>query len=998
MAPAENTTVSREGTPPRQAASALRMGRDPARFIGRKRELLLLADRLGAAGRGEGGVVLIAGEPGIGKTRLLAEFASLARKTGWLVLNGRAYDTEGMPAYLPLVEAISGHIDASSDEDLRLLAEDAPAVDALIRPLRSRFGTLPPSRPMSPEADRFRLFEAVSEFFLRAAQSPETRGLLLCIDDLHWADPSTLQLLLHLARRLRGCRLILAGTYRPEEVEPSGALSGMLAELVREGLECRVPLPRLLPDETRDLIEAESGVAPADAVVLAIQRETDGNPFFTHEVVRHLLSEERDLSAADAASLEWSLPGNVRDAIGTRVARLGHETRRLLEAGAVLGDGFALELAAVLCETSVDELTTAVEQALEAAMLREEDGAYSFCHPLIPRTVYDGLSLARRKGLHLRAADAMEAAHQGRLEFDLVGIARHYARSGTAPERTLEYSRLAADAAAAAFAWKEAVAHFERALEVMDKTRADGGQRCDLLIGLMAALLPADESERAMQTVAPRAYALAESQGDGDRMGTVARLAVEAISRWVGAAGLTTEEGSRWLERAAEHTEPGTPERIVVDQRAYSRLGALGRPSTIEVANLYRAARALGNRETLFFTATMGPLNGPPSSPRLLGLAQSALAEMSNEPSEGVSPRALGAFLNRSAECYLLFGDRAGFDKTAEAARRLAERVKDPFVTGCATVVELNQCIVGGDLASGVHLLAQPELGSRLHVFLTRVHGARIYRWLGQNHRAAAMAADLPPALAPGGTDHCWRPARAWLLAVAGRIEEARDEVSPWFRQAEPLDGASVWQLANALEAATLIGDRERARQLARALEPASHLPTGGVSALISVGRLLGECHELLADYAAARSGYEAGLRASEALAFRPEAAETRLRLGELLLKHYPDERPAALAHLDLAIPQLEAMAMQPALDRAMRLRGRRRPQATKEPSYPGGLTEREAEVLRLLAAGRSNKQIGDELVLSIRTVERHITNIYAKIGARGRADATTYALRHGLT
>jgi len=200
-----------------------------------------------------------------------------------------------------------------------------------------------------------------------------------------------------------------------------------------------------------------------------------------------------------------------------------------------------------------------------------------------------------------------------------------------------------------------------------------------------------------------------------------------------------------------------------------------------------------------------------------------------------------------------------------------------------------------------------------------------------------------------------------------------------------------------ALEAAVEVGEVEIAAELSGELNEAAHLSTGARVALVTPGRLLGDAAVLLGDPQRARSFYEIGLHAAGKISFRPEIALIRARLGELLLKQFPAERTQAIADLNFAIAEFEAMGMQPSLERALRIGGRRR-QEPKEPARPDGLTEREVEVLRLIATGKSNREIADCLVLSVRTVARHITNIYGKIATRSKAEATAYAIHQGLS
>jgi DNA-binding CsgD family transcriptional regulator len=242
--------------------------------------------------------------------------------------------------------------------------------------------------------------------------------------------------------------------------------------------------------------------------------------------------------------------------------------------------------------------------------------------------------------------------------------------------------------------------------------------------------------------------------------------------------------------------------------------------------------------------------------------------------------------------------------------------------------------------------------------------------------------------------------ARLVTLAAASSDGEHARAVHDLLSEYEPDDEGESWPthlFLACLEAAIAVSDAEHVERLYKVVEPAADLAVAHVF-LACPARILGEAAAFLGRCDEAGHWFERAIEIAGRISFRPEVALAHSRLGELQLKHYPDERADALAHLDFAIAEFEAMGMQPALDRALRLRGRRRAaRDAKEPLHADGLTEREVEVLRLIAAGKSNRDIAEGLVLSVRTVERHITNIYAKIDARGKADATTYALRHAL-
>jgi predicted ATPase len=299
------------------------MGSFRSPFVGRERELAALEAHLDRLADGAGGVVLIAGEPGIGKTRLSLELAERARSRGSLTLFGRAYETEGMPPYLPFAEALREYMSASPEELLRSQLGSSSGDVAIILPdVARRLPSLTSVSTAGGELERYQLFESVSEFTLNVARETPG-GLVLVLDDLQWADASTLQLLLHLARKLTRAPLLIVGTYRTVGLGRAHPLTDVLAELSRERLSERLQLQALSVSEATALIARLSNHDTGEALVKTVYRETEGNPFFMEEVVRHLNAEGYDLSEAGASPSAWSIPDGIRQVIGRRLEHPG---------------------------------------------------------------------------------------------------------------------------------------------------------------------------------------------------------------------------------------------------------------------------------------------------------------------------------------------------------------------------------------------------------------------------------------------------------------------------------------------------------------------------------------------------------------------------------------------------------------------------------------------------------------------------------------------------
>ena len=287
-------------------------------FVGRERELAELAMGLEDAISGRGRMALLVGEPGIGKTRLAEELATLAMRKGARVVFGRSHETEGAPAYWPWVQVIRAYARQAGDAELlEQMGPGAPDVAELVPEFRDRFPSLPPLPSLDPDQARFRLFDSITGFLQNAARDAP---LVVVIDDLHWADRSSLLLLEFVAREVRTSPVLLVGTYRDVGLGRRHPLSRTIAELA--GVSTRVVLPGLCGEDVGRFIELTSGTRPNDGLVRAVCRETEGNPFFVSEVVRLLVSEGwLDREFEDRA---WNLkiPHGVREVVGRRLDRL----------------------------------------------------------------------------------------------------------------------------------------------------------------------------------------------------------------------------------------------------------------------------------------------------------------------------------------------------------------------------------------------------------------------------------------------------------------------------------------------------------------------------------------------------------------------------------------------------------------------------------------------------------------------------------------------------
>lgn len=465
-AAAESVPETRVALPPRLVPSESVLP-----FVGRDAELGRLRDALrqtrsSSAAR----LVLVAGEPGIGKTRLATEFALEAHEHGAIVLYGRSEEEAFFP-YQPFVEAIRHFVVSSPAEELRrCVGPDADALARIVPDLVRRLPDLSGGGAESRGMERYLLFEAVSS--LLSGMSRVTPVLLL-LDDLHWADKPTVMLLKHLASHRAEARVLILGLFREPELRGSRSLSEALADIRRDQPQERVELPPLEEGDVASLI-ASAGRPPTAELTRALQVRTQGNPFFVGELLRHLAEQPAGGGgdSAEHALCRVGVPGGVKDLIERRLARLSEPCRRTLTIAAVMVGKFELAALERIGDLDEDRLVEVLEEAVHGGVVTEEDGGadvYNFSHALVRETLYEGLSAARRVRLHHRTGEALEELHADDLATRLSELSHHFGAAAKAGglEKAIDYAIRAGDQATAQGAYEQAVTLYGRALELL---------------------------------------------------------------------------------------------------------------------------------------------------------------------------------------------------------------------------------------------------------------------------------------------------------------------------------------------------------------------------------------------------------------------------------------------------------------------------------------------------------------------------------------------------
>ena len=522
------------------------------RFVGRGEELDLLWQRSTEVTAGARRVVVLSGDPGIGKTHLVAELGRRAHASGSTVLYGRCDDGLGLP-YQPFVEALRHYVEHGPQPVVEaFVSRHGGHLVRLVPQLAQRVAGLPVADSSDPETARYLLFEAVVGLLASASTDAP---VVLVLDDLHWADHNTLLLLRHVVQAADPMRLLVVGTYRETDVPPDHPLVALLGAIRREAAFDRLALTGLTQEDVAALLDVLAGrrlEGDESGLVPWIWTESGGNPFFAFEILRHLV-ESKAIRRVDGG---WKVvadvnllrtPESVRNVLRVRVARLGDDVGRVLTAAAVVGRDFDADLVAAVLEEDEDRVLDALEQAIQARLVTEVPsfpGRFTFSHALVVHALYDGLTVTRRARIHRRVAQALESRCADDPGERLPELAAHWLATHVPTEiaRTVGYARRAGDQALSGLAPHEAAGWYERALALVGDPRQAQTERCELTIALgvaqrqagdgrfRATLLDAAAQARKLgDTDALVRAALANNRGDVSTVGEVDDERLDAL-------------------------------------------------------------------------------------------------------------------------------------------------------------------------------------------------------------------------------------------------------------------------------------------------------------------------------------------------------------------------------------------------------------------------------------------------------------------------------------
>ena len=554
-------------------------------LVGYERELGALEDQLEQALAGQGGVALISGEPGVGKTRLADELSRLARARGAQVLWGRCSTGAGAPGYWPWIQVLRALV--ANLDPARARAAIGPNGADLLQ-LLPELGDLVPEVSAVERSDaedaRFHLLDVAGTFLTRAAAA---QPIVIVLDDLHAADRSTLALLQFLAAGTLDAPILIVGTFRDLPIGLERPLSDTLSELTRTADCVQLVLTGLSSEYTAQLVEQGTGDEAVPRLAGAIYEVTAGNPLFVRELVRLLRTEDR-LHELDGAGV-LVFPRGVDQVIARRIEHLSEACRSTLALAAVIGRQFDVTLLERVGEATTDELLEEIDDAVAARVVEAApDGApgFRFTHELVRQSLYGGLSPVERRRMHCAVALALDELHGSRPATMVADLAHHFSEALPLgdPAKAVHYLTLAGDRAAELSAYHEAAAHFERAANIGNAAGLDPGARCELHVRLAEQLVVIQDLQRAKQAI-EEAGALAATVPDPSRE---ARLAIARIHvRLLDASANDEGEIHDAIHLFADLGDP------VSEARAWAALVTVKRESCAALGEVQAAERML---------------------------------------------------------------------------------------------------------------------------------------------------------------------------------------------------------------------------------------------------------------------------------------------------------------------------------------------------------------------------------------------------------------------
>jgi DNA-binding CsgD family transcriptional regulator len=960
------------------------------------------------ARRGRG--VMIAGEPGIGKTRTAQEFSEHATRQGASVLWGRCHEQAGAPPYWPWVQIIRSLLQSRAPgAPLGDLGPGAADIADLAPEMRDHLpGSGSGARLKDTAEARFRMFDAIRRLLAGAC---EHQPLVLVLDDLHWADAPSLRLLEFLAPEIADIALMLVGTYRATELSRQHPLSNTLGGLARAPHIARVNLAGLSVEEAQAFITAACGAMPPAWFIRSLHQQTEGNPLFLREIVRFL--EQQGILTAEFEAPDAALPRVIRvpeglkEVIGRRLNLLSTACNEVLALASVIGRNFSLELLMrAAAPLAADEVIEALDEALAARIVNEAgDRRYQFIHNLVRVTLYDELSASVRRRMHRTVGTALEALGGGDRRALLPELAHHFSASGDL-DRGIDYAVRAGQSAEALLAFEDAAQFFQMALDALAlRPAADEAMRCRLLFRLGDAQRMSGDFRRAQTTL--REAAEAALHFDLYEPLAKSALAYEWVSWRVGRAADAPPER---LLADALRIVPESEIKLRVELTGGLARSLLYAGSEKEARERLDSAIAIARRlgDPALLASTLEYLFdfpwGPDGTRNLLALASEALEAATRS---GNAEVAYMARVRRVA-CRLELGDFAAVEEDIVHLGRADAPVGRRDTALGVIGLRAAMALMRGELDAAARLSAEAnsrmsgadtmERESQMAFLSVQVFALR---------REQGQLKELGPVLAhfmrTASATSVWGPGLAVLYVELDQLDKARAEFERLAARDFddlPRDGRWATCLAYLAEVCAALSDPRRAAMLYRLLLPYSDRALvlgGGFVCSGASGRHLGMLAAAMSNWPASERHFEAALAMNTRIGALLPLAYTRHDYAAMLLaRAAPGDRDRAMALLRSSLSSARKMGAH-ALEERAAARLQQLEAAPLPTAGDGDLTPREVEVLRLIAIGRTNADIATALAISLNTVATHVRSILAKTGSSNRTEAAAHAMRRGL-
>ena len=983
-------------------------------FVGRQKEMVQVQAALDDVLAGKGRLVMLVGEPGIGKSRTAQEVAQRALESGFQLFWGHCPEERGAPPYWPWVQVIRAYTQQATLDDLRAqLTAGASVIADVVPEINLVLPDLAPAPHLDdPERARFQLFDSVTTFLKNVSNS---RPLAIALDNLHWADQPSLLLLEFLAQEMGESRILIIGTYRDTEVSPAQPLFHTLGELTRQRLFLRIPLRGWSQDEVGRFIRLAGDLVSPRELTELIHSQTGGNPLFVGEVVR-LLEQEQLLSSdrvADLRSWSFRLPDGIREAIGRRMHNLSQDCNLVLAVASVVGKEFSIQLLERLAGLSEERLLEALEEALDAGVIQEllsPPGRYQFAHVLIQQAVASQMSITRQARLHLRIAQTLEEMHGSGSDAYADELSHHFIK-GNELHKACEYAVKAGDSACDIYAWERAIGYYETALMLMERLNLDASQQAEML----EKLAEATSFSRGKGAVIylEKALSLYQTLGIARKVADIhLRLASQyalldvgfqnwktAYSHGLKATVLLEAEGGS-LELARAYTQTGYYAAVTIDEPLSKGTALMERGLCLSA----QSSDAKAATEAAIYLGIV--IAKTEDSIRGFELLSKAIED---------SLRIGEVVLLSQALCYqtisyLQMMDAGSGLRSVEEALQATERsavlrwqmsagLLLPWaailagdapraLAGLSAIQQLSQrrgvepdqwphpallpsgivhFMLGNWDAAEEAFLKQLDMGERMHhthkIAQPPIYLCRLYLEQGHPERARAYAEKAAEFCKTKGETATEIGLRALLAEASCKDGNMKEATTQLRRVQEIMSQGNIWRgiTAQVRHAEGVLAAATGRRQDAEA----------AFQQAVEINRL-----------------YKLPYFEARTLMEWSETLPLRGRQGD---------RKRAIQLLDQALDIFRRIEAKKMLEKAIDLKGRFETRLSVDPEYPDGLTQREVEVLRIIALGKSNQEIADELVISPYTVVHHVTNILAKTSTANRTEAAAYAVQHGL-